>query len=166
MWTLGSENLRRISTVPSVAMKSGVFPNAIYDPATTTGTGATATRALYPNNTVPASAVNSIGRTLALTYPDPNRANSGSNYIRTARYTTALQNLTVRHDYTLSERDSFFARFSMNRGAIAGESALPEPAGTGVSQHAPGSIKRVRVSMRSSGKQNVDQGAILGAASG
>lgn len=126
-----------ISTVPSVAMKNGVFPNVIFDPATTSGTGAAATRTPFANNTVPSSAFNSIGKSLAATYPDPNRAGAAANYIRTARYTTGLQNLTIRHDYTLSDKDSFFARFSMNRGTITGEAALPEPAGTGVNQHQP-----------------------------
>ncbi|MEP7366129.1 MAG: carboxypeptidase regulatory-like domain-containing protein, partial [Acidobacteriota bacterium] len=109
-----------ISTVPSAAMKNGAFPNVIFDPYSTTGTAATATRTLYPNNTVPSSAFNSIGRSLAATYPDPNLSGAGSNYVRNATYSTSLQNLTIRHDYTLTEKDNFFARFSMNRGTING----------------------------------------------
>ncbi|MEP7365189.1 MAG: TonB-dependent receptor, partial [Acidobacteriota bacterium] len=35
------------------------------------------------------------------------------------------------------EKDNFFARFSMNRGTINGDAALPEPAGTPVNQHLP-----------------------------
>ncbi|MBS1823971.1 MAG: TonB-dependent receptor [Acidobacteria bacterium] len=126
-----------ISTVPSAAMKGGAFPNVIFDPFTTSGTGAAATRTPYANNTVPSSAFNSIGRTLAATYPDPNRAGAASNFIRTSRYTTSLQNLTIRHDYTFSDKDNLFARFSMNRGTLSGEAALPEPAGTGVNQNMP-----------------------------
>ncbi len=126
-----------ISTVPSQEMKNGVFPNAIFDPFSTTGTGAAATRTPYPSNTVPAPAFNSIGKSLAASYPDPNLPTAGSNYVRNATYSTSLQNLTVRHDYTLSDKDSFFARFGMNRGTINADAALPEPAGTGVNQHMP-----------------------------
>lgn len=126
-----------ISTVPSPAMKNGVFPNVIFDPYSTTGTGAAATRLAYANNTIPASAFNSIGKSLVNTYPDPNIARAGSNFVRNATYKTSLQNLTVRHDYTYSEKDNFFARFGMSGGTINADAALPEPAGTGVNQHMP-----------------------------
>jgi hypothetical protein len=126
-----------ISTVPTAAMKSGVFPNAIYDPNSTTASGSGFIRTPYANNTVPAASFNSIGKTLVQTYPDPNRAGSGNNYIRNAPFTTAAHNFTFRGDVQVTEKDNMFARFSFIRSKLTGAAALPEPAGSSVAQQLP-----------------------------
>lgn len=51
-------------TVPTAAMESGDFTGMypIYDPLTTTGSGATLSRAQFPNNTIPASRLDPVSK--------------------------------------------------------------------------------------------------------
>jgi len=126
-----------ISTVPTAAMKTGVFPNAIYDPASTAGSGTNFTRTPFPNNTVPSALFNPIGKQLAQYYPDPNRAGAGNNYVRNAGFTTAAHNFTFRGDIQLTDKDNMFARFSFIKNQLSGQASLPEPAGSSVAQQLP-----------------------------
>jgi hypothetical protein len=126
-----------ISTVPLPAARSGVFTTPVYDPRTTVQSGSTFTRSVFPNNTIPASLFNSVGKALADRYPDPIRAGAANNFIRTAPVTTNLHNATFRGDLQLSAKDSMFARLSLNRGGNHGEAPLPPPAATPVDQQLP-----------------------------
>src|SRR6266550_2533983 len=128
-----------ISAVPTAAMRSGAFPNAIFDPNTTVPapTGGGFIRTPFPNNTIPASAINPVGQMLVQLYPAPNLSGLGNNYVRTAPNSTSLDNATFRGDLQLSAKDSLFARFSFNRGTISGEAPLPAPADTPVNEHLP-----------------------------
>ncbi|HLJ14698.1 MAG TPA: TonB-dependent receptor, partial [Bryobacteraceae bacterium] len=127
----------QISTVPTTAMKSGTFPTMIYDPNTTVASGANFIRTAFPNNTIPASEFNQVGRSLVQLYPDPNLPGLGNNYIRNARLDTALHNATFRGDVQVTSKDSMFARFSFNRGTINADPALPSPANTPVARQLP-----------------------------
>jgi hypothetical protein len=104
-----------ISAVPTAAMRSGAFPNAIFDPNTTVPapTGGGFIRTPFPNNTIPASAINPVGQMLVQLYPAPNLSGLGNNYVRNAPNSTSLDNAhSFRGDLQLSAKDSLFARFS------------------------------------------------------
>ena len=126
-----------ISSVPTAANKNGVFTSPIFDPGTTAASGSTFTRAPFPNNTIPASAFNSIGKQLAAMYPDPNLPGLGNNYIRNSSLPTALHNATFRGDVQVTAKDTMFARFGLNRSNVTAQAALPEPAQTPVIQNLP-----------------------------
>lgn len=125
------------STVPTEAMRNGVFPTAIYDPATTAVSGGTATRTQFARNTIPASRFNSVGKSLLDRYPVQNLAGSANNFVRTAPVTTNVDNATFRGDVQLSSMDSMFVRFSLNNSSMHGEPSLPAPAATPVDQKLP-----------------------------
>ncbi|MGH9662798.1 MAG: carboxypeptidase regulatory-like domain-containing protein, partial [Bryobacteraceae bacterium] len=128
-----------ISTVPTAAMKAGVFPAPIYDPNTTVPnpSGSGYIRTPYPNNTIPTSQFSQIGSSLVQLYPDPNLPGLGNNYINNAGLTTALHTATFRGDVQVTSKDSMFARFSFNKGGINGDAALPPPANTPVDEQLP-----------------------------
>lgn len=125
------------STVPTPAMRSGIFPVAIYDPATTVVNGSTITRAQFAGNTIPTSRFNSVGQALANRYPLPNLPGNANNYVRTAPVRTNTDNATFRGDVQLSSIDSMFVRFSYNNSKMHGEPSLPAPAATPVDQQIP-----------------------------
>jgi len=125
------------STVPTVVMKDGIFPVTIYDPTTTVVSGTAFVRSPFPNNTIPASAFNPIGKKLVDLYPDPMQAGLANNFVRNAGLSTALHTATFRGDVQVTAKDSMFARFSFNRGNFLANPALPPPANTPVSQQLP-----------------------------
>jgi hypothetical protein len=126
-----------LSAVPTPANKNGIFTNPIFDPNTTVPGGNGYVRTPFPNNTIPASAFNPIGKSLAQTYPDPNLPGAGNNYITNAPMDTALHTATFRGDVQVTSKDAMFARFSFNRGNIAVQPALPPPAATPVNEQLP-----------------------------
>ena len=125
------------STVPTAAMRSGIFPVAIYDPATTVVNGTTVTRTQFAGNTIPVSRFNSVGLSLLNRYPLQNLPGNANNYVRTAPVTTNTDNATFRGDVQLSSMDSLFVRFSLNKAGMHGEPSLPPPAATPVDQQVP-----------------------------
>ena len=68
------------SNVPTLAERSGVFRQNIYDPATTVGN----TRQQFPNNTIPRSAMDPVALSLLERYPLPTNTATANNYSRTA----------------------------------------------------------------------------------
>src|SRR5580765_7719465 len=68
------------SNVPTLAERSGVFRQNIYDPATTVGK----TRQPFPDNTIPRSAMDPIALALLDRYPLPTNTATANNYSRTA----------------------------------------------------------------------------------
>jgi hypothetical protein len=125
------------STVPTADMRNGIFPGAIFDPATTVVNGTTVTRTQFPGNTIPSNRWNSVGRNLLERYPLPNLPGTANNFVRTAPVTTNVHNATFRGDVQVSSRDSMFARFSLNDSTQHGEPSLPPPAATPVDQKLP-----------------------------
>src|ERR1700730_16257595 len=126
-----------ISTVPLPATKNGTFTTPIFDPNTTMQSGAAFVRTAFPNNTIPASLFNPVGKSITLRFPDPNLLGAANNFIRTAPVTTNLHNATFRGDVQISAKDSMFARFGLNTGSTHGEPPLPPPAATPVDQQLP-----------------------------
>jgi hypothetical protein len=126
------------ATVPTALERTGDFSQTrntagavvpIYDPATTAGTGSTATRAQFANNIIPASRLNEIGNSLAQYYPLPNAPTLGPNvFRRNAPERIDSKNGIARGDVQLSTKGSIFGRYAQTSSSTANESALPAPA--------------------------------------
>ena len=126
------------ATVPTALERMGDFSQTrgasgavlpIFDPATTAGTGTTATRAQFNNNVIPAGRLNTIGLALAQYYPLPNAPSLGVNiYKRNAPERIDSKNGIIRGDVQISQKDSIFARYAHTVSATANEAALPSPA--------------------------------------
>src|SRR6478672_11303339 len=67
------------SNVPTLAERSGVFRQNIYDPTTTVGN----TRQQFPNNTIPGSAMDPVAVSLRDRFPLPTNSATANNYSRT-----------------------------------------------------------------------------------
>ncbi len=116
-----------LGTVPTVAMKSGQFPGAIYDPSTTTQLpNGTYMRTQFANNTI--TTFDPIGATLVKEYPNPNLSGTANNYQSAAPDDQSFNNATFRNDIQLSSRSSMFARLSFNLGTENVQPQIPPPA--------------------------------------
>ena len=115
-------------TVPTELQRQGDFSQTlnnsgrlipIYDPATTAGTGASATRLQFPGNVIPAQRLDPVAVKLMAYYPRPNRTPdsvSGANNFR-ANTTTGLVHdfYFIKIDHTLTDRDRITGRYLFNR---------------------------------------------------
>ena len=114
-------------TVPSALQSAGNFSQTfnasgkvipIYDPATTTGAGSTATRSPFPNNVIPANQLDPVALNIVKFYPQPNRApdsitganNSRANFV----VGTTHYNITSKVDHNFNDHDKVTGRFLFN----------------------------------------------------
>jgi hypothetical protein len=128
------------STVPPAEQKRGSFGNLnIFDPATTrpNPAGGGSVRDRFPNNTIPASRFDRIGKSVADLYPDPQFSTAARNYVNNPIHATRFHNTTIRGDLRVTDRDSLFGRFSLDDGEFLRRSILPEPATTGTRREQP-----------------------------
>jgi hypothetical protein len=111
------------SIVPTADEINGNFSavGTIYDP----GPGCTPTsppgtcqavRTAFPNNTIPANRIDPISHNIAMLYPAPNAApaNNSYNYISNNPGRNRIDQGDVRGDYTISEKQQLFGRFSLS----------------------------------------------------
>ena len=122
------------STVPTELQRRGVFTEAIsgrvpaiYDPATTIGS----TRAPFPNNTIPRSAMDPVALALVDRYPLPTSAGTANNYSRTANEINDQDQGDIRLDHKFaSGRDQVFGRLTYFRDHAVPVTALPDGSGS------------------------------------
>ena len=114
------------SNVPTLAERSGVFRQNIYDPTTTVGT----TRQPFPNNTIPRSAMDPVALALLDRFPLPTNAGTANNYTRTANEIDDQDQGDVRLDHTFGGRGQVFARLTHFRGHAEPVTAFPDGSGT------------------------------------
>lgn len=118
------------ATVPTALQRTGDFSQTstpIYDPSTTTGTGASATRTQFPGNKI--TTLNPIGAALVAYYPLPNAPDLGVNgYRRNAPEKVDSKNGIGRVDVQLSKNDSLFVRYAQSSQTTANQAAMPAPA--------------------------------------
>jgi hypothetical protein len=128
-----SQGLTIISTVPTVAEKSGDFGSiAIFNPITATTSNPFPpaaitngfTRQPFPGNRVPASLIPQASQNLIDLYPDPNLAGSADNYRFTPTAVNNNERFDVRTDKLLP-RGKIFVRISGERQALQSPGALP-----------------------------------------
>lgn len=127
-----------LSTVPSAAAKSGDFSkerlnlNQIYDPLTTSGSGAAATRLPFPNNVIPPSRFDSVSAGLLALYPSSNVAGReylDNNYFRSPSDSDDSNQIDFRIDHNFSASDRVFFRYSIRRQDKLTNGPLPTEAG-------------------------------------
>ena len=115
------------SNVPTLAERSGVFRQNIYDPATTVGN----TRQQFPNNTIPTSAMDPVALSLLDRYPLPTNTATANNYSRTANEIVDQDQGDVRLDHKFAtNRDQAFGRLTYFREHAVPVTAFPDGSGT------------------------------------
>jgi hypothetical protein len=115
--------ITRISTVPTLAQRQGVFATPVYDPATSP-------RTPFPNNTIPAGRFDPIAQQLLQRYPAPTSAGAANNYSRTAAEPDNQDQFDVRLDRSFGERHRVFGRYSYLRDDDNPVTPLPDGSGT------------------------------------
>jgi hypothetical protein len=120
------------STVPTVLQRQGIFTEAIggrvpviYDPATTAGS----TRSPFPGNSIPASRIDTVARSLLQRYPLPTSAGTANNYSRTLGEVDDQDQWDVRIDHTFTPRDQAFGRLTYFRDGFIPVTPLPDGSG-------------------------------------
>lgn len=92
--------------VPTPAELSGNFSAdkfTVKDPITGTA---------FPNNIIPASRLDAVGRNLAQFYPAPNFSGAGgTNFVANQPQTTVVNNYVARIDHAINENNRIYGRF-------------------------------------------------------
>lgn len=118
------------STVPTAAMKAGDFRGlaSVYDPASTTQTGPNAyTRTAFPNNLIPESRMDPVGKLLANMYPDPISSIGATSgiYTQSPSRTQKDDTFDIRVDHQVSPNNLLFGRYSFNDTTTLTPSQFP-----------------------------------------
>ena len=121
--------------VPLAAERSGDFGDRpIFDPFSTrpdpAGDGSVRDR--FPNNVIPASSVDPVGRGVLDRYPAPVFQSTARNYVRAPNNGIRTDNLTGRGDVRVSDMDSMFGRYSFNLPDFQQNAVFETPAGNPV----------------------------------
>ncbi len=114
------------SNVPTLAERSGVFRQNIFDPTTTVGN----VRQQFPNNTIPNSAMDPVALALLERYPLPTNSGAANNYTRTANEIVNQDQGDVRLDHKLAaNRDQVFGRLTYFREQARPVTPFPDGSG-------------------------------------
>jgi hypothetical protein len=114
----------QLVSVPTLAMREGNFQgattNGIFDPLTTranpNGTGQIRDR--FPNDIIPPSRWDPIGARLLSLYPAPQTNSIFNNYVANPKKVSSLHRADGRIDHQLSQKDTLFGRYSIDRGLL------------------------------------------------
>jgi outer membrane receptor protein involved in Fe transport len=135
-----SQETTLTGTVPLPEQRDGIFGSrAVFDPYSTrpNPNGAGNIRDRFPNNTIPASQFDPIGKAQIDKYPHPLLPGTSLNYVTAPLESTRLNNGTFRGDARITDADSMFGRFSFVTADFLKKSVLPEPAATGTLREQP-----------------------------
>ena len=102
-------------SVPTLAERSGNFsgvPNAIYDPKTTSCSGAICTKTQFQNNVIPSSQLSGVAKSFQSYLSPPTNANLLNNYLSTLPRALHDNNTTDKVDFNLSEKNRVSFVFS------------------------------------------------------
>lgn len=112
-----------VSTIPTLRMRSGDFgeltARRINDP--TTGQP-------FPNNQIPPSRLDAVGRDLIKLYPDPLNSSLANNYTYLSPRWQDVDKWDVRIDQNLGSKDTAFWRLSKQDVLVPDTPSLPAPA--------------------------------------
>ncbi len=117
----------RLSTVPTLAQRSGIFSNAIYDPATYNQ--ATGLRTQFAGNRIPIIRFDAVAAQVLARYPLPNRPGTANNYIRTGVEPDSQDQFDTRLDRYFGKAQRVFGRFTYFRDDDTPVSPLPDGSG-------------------------------------
>lgn len=99
----------RLLSVPSVNEVNGIFSNRVADPL--------ANFADFPNNVIPVSRMDPVGRAIAQYYPEPNVAGAAprtTNYRVNNPTGSGTKVIVTRIDHTFSSKDRIYFRYLQN----------------------------------------------------
>ena len=125
----------RTSTVPTSAQRGGVFPAAVFDPATSRLDSAGYARDPFPANAIPAARFDGAARALAARYPSPGVFSASgaealaNNYRRVANSDTLAHQFDARLDRYFGPAQRLFARYSFLRDDTRPATPLPDGSG-------------------------------------
>ncbi len=127
----------RISTVPTLLQRQGIFTEAvgtkiprIYNPATTQSLpGGGYAREPFAENTIPGDRIDPIASLLLARYPEPTSPGTANNYKRVGNEDDTQDQFDIRVDHRLSDRDQFFARVSYMHDYTTPVTPLPDGGG-------------------------------------
>lgn len=120
------DQLTVVTTVPTIAEKSGAFTVPIYDPATLSTTdGVNYTREPFPNNQIPLSRIPQSSQAVLALYPNPNLPGVANNYLYLPTAVNYDNQFLARTDITLTARSTFFVRYNQDNPYQLSPSALP-----------------------------------------
>jgi len=123
--------ITRLSVVPTLAQRQGVFTQAIFDPATNP-------RVTFAGNTVPSSRFDALGLQVLQHYPLPNTSGS-SNYSRIATEPDNQDQADFRIDRYIGDKHRIFGRYTLFLDDDTPVTPFPDGSGsltTGVIGHA------------------------------
>ena len=120
----------RISTIPTMAMRQGIFTGVskIFDPTTTQTVGGTFVRKEFPNDVINIP-FDSAAKSLLARYPTPTTSGAANNYTRTANDSDHQNQFDVRVDGTFRDRDRAFGRYTYYHEVELPVTPLPEGSG-------------------------------------
>jgi outer membrane receptor protein involved in Fe transport len=130
---LNYEGIRQVNpgstffTMPTQAMKQGDFSGLagqIYDPATVNAAGE---RLPFAGNRIPQNRFDPAAQKMLSYYPAPTTSRATNNFFSQAGPRTVRDNLSVKADRRISERQNLFARFAWENG----NTNLPDYYGNG-----------------------------------
>jgi hypothetical protein len=125
------------NTLPTAAELRGDFsaiPQLIYDPATTAGTGTSATRSPFPGNIIPTSRFSKISNNILPFVPAPNLPGLANNhsFVNTTHVTDRVWSVKVDQVFSDKNRLSFF--MSLDDNETLAVSDFNGPLGTGLGE--------------------------------
>jgi len=125
-----------LGTVPTLLMRQGNFSetNPIYDPLTTLiVAGSPTIRTQFAGNLIPLNRRDPIATEMINAYPLPTTAALTNNYTRSAIQTNTYNQGDIRVDEQLSDKNVFFARYSVQNTLNIAPSTYPVTTIPGVS---------------------------------
>ena len=128
----------RISTVPTLLQRQGIFAEAvggkvpdIYDPATTQPVaGGGLTRQKFSDNKIPSGRIDQVAAILIERYPEPTSSGTANNYTRVDDEGDTQDQSDIRLDHRFSNHDQIFGRYSYMRDFATLVTPLPDGSGT------------------------------------
>jgi hypothetical protein len=132
-----------ISTVPSLAERSGDFSDLLTGSITSDGydagqifnpqsyNPATSTRQPFPGNIIPSGDLDAAALKVAALYPTPNLSGADNNYLSTPALVNNQDSFDIRVDHQLTGKDSTFATFSWGNVHVTQPDPFPGYAGGG-----------------------------------
>ena len=109
----------QIATVPTAALRLGIFPSRINEPTT---------KEPFANNTIPASLWDPVAANVFALYPQQNLAGTVRNFFYNPKEQVASDNYNIKIDHHFSQKDYVFGRISQGWGENHLPTTLPEPA--------------------------------------
>jgi hypothetical protein len=111
--------------VPTAKMRTGDFSEvsaAIYNPYSIRIVNNVPTRDPFPNNVIPASLQDPVGRKLMDYYPKPNLTPAGAawvnNYAEGTKFKGLYDITTMKFDHTISQKQQMFVRLNFGPGTV------------------------------------------------